>query len=65
MTTRRAVLAGGSLLTSVSLFRNIPIAAAQPVEAGGCPAQLTAGILLPIGRRCLAVAEAIGFTTVA
>ena len=36
-TTRRAVLAGGSLLTSASLFRNIPIASAQPVEAGPAP----------------------------
>jgi hypothetical protein len=36
-TTRRAVLAGGSLLTSASLFRNIPIAAAQAVDAGAAP----------------------------
>ena len=36
-TTRRAVLAGGSLLTSASLFHNIPIAAAQPIEAGPAP----------------------------
>jgi hypothetical protein len=38
MTTRRAVLAGGSLLTSAALFGNIPIAGAQPAEAGGAPA---------------------------
>jgi hypothetical protein len=37
MTTRRAVLAGGGLLTSASLFRSIPIAAAQPIEAGAAP----------------------------
>jgi hypothetical protein len=37
MTTRRAVLAGGSLLTSAAFVRNIPVAAAQPVEAGGAP----------------------------
>ena len=37
MTTRRAVLAGGGLLTSASLFRNIPMAAAQPVEASPAP----------------------------
>ena len=37
MTTRRAVLAGGGLLTSAALVRNIPIAAAQPVEAGPAP----------------------------
>jgi hypothetical protein len=36
-TTRRAVLAGGSLLTSAAFFAGIPIAAAQPVEAGGAP----------------------------
>jgi len=36
-TTRRAVLAGGSFLTSAAFVRNIPIAAAQPVEAGGAP----------------------------
>jgi hypothetical protein len=37
MTTRRAVLAGGSLLTSASLFRDIPMAAAQLAEAGPAP----------------------------
>jgi hypothetical protein len=37
MTTRRAVVAGGGLLTSASLFGNIPIAAAQPIEAGPAP----------------------------
>ena len=37
VTTRRAVLAGGSLLTSAAFVRNIPIAAAQPVEAGPAP----------------------------
>ena len=37
MTTRRAVLAGGSLVTSASLFHNIPFAAAQLAEAGGAP----------------------------
>jgi hypothetical protein len=37
MTTRRAVLAGGSLLTSASFFGKIPIAAAQPIEAGPAP----------------------------
>jgi hypothetical protein len=36
-TTRRAVLAGGGLLTSTALLRDIPIAAAQPVDAGGAP----------------------------
>jgi hypothetical protein len=35
-TFRRTVLAG-SLLASASLFRDIPIAAAQPVDAGGAP----------------------------
>jgi hypothetical protein len=35
ITTRRAVLAGGSFLTSATLLRNI--SAAQPVEAGGAP----------------------------
>jgi hypothetical protein len=37
ITTRRAVLAGGGLLTSASLFGNIPIAAAQPIEADPAP----------------------------
>jgi len=36
-TTRRAVLAGGSLLTSAALLHDIPITAAQPVDAGGAP----------------------------
>jgi hypothetical protein len=36
-TSRRAVLAGGGLLTSAALLRDIPIAAAQPVDAGGAP----------------------------
>jgi hypothetical protein len=36
-TTRRAVLAGGSLLTTATLLGDIPIAAAQPVDAGGAP----------------------------
>ena len=36
-TTRRSVLAGGSLLTSLGLLRDIPTAAAQPVDAGGAP----------------------------
>ena len=35
-TTRRAVLAGGSILTSAALL-DIPIAVAQPVDAGGAP----------------------------
>jgi hypothetical protein len=35
-TTRRAVLAGGSLLTSTVLLRDFP-AVAQPVDAGGAP----------------------------
>jgi hypothetical protein len=34
-TTRRAVLTGGSLLTSAALLRTIAIA--QPIEAGGAP----------------------------
>jgi hypothetical protein len=42
MTTRRAVLAGGSLLTSATLFRNIPFAAAQLADAGAAP-ELPAG----------------------
>jgi hypothetical protein len=37
ITTRRAVLAGGGLLSSAALVRNIPIAAAQPIEAGPVP----------------------------
>jgi len=37
ITTRRAVLAGGGLLSSAALVRNIPIAAAQPIEAGPAP----------------------------
>lgn len=37
ITTRRTVLTGGSLLTSAAFFHNIPIAAAQPVEAGPAP----------------------------
>jgi hypothetical protein len=41
-TTRRAVLAGGGLLTSAALLRDIPIAAAQPVDAGGAPEPTTA-----------------------
>jgi hypothetical protein len=40
-TTRRAVLAGGSLLTSAAFFGGIPIAAAQPVEAGPAPEAAT------------------------
>jgi hypothetical protein len=36
-TTRRAVLAGGSLLTSAALLRDVRIALAQPVDAGGAP----------------------------
>jgi hypothetical protein len=36
-TTRRAVLAGGSLLTSAALLRDVRFAAAQPVDAGGAP----------------------------
>src|ERR1700733_11976683 len=36
-TPRRAVLAGGGLLPSTALLRDIPIAAAQPVDAGGAP----------------------------
>jgi hypothetical protein len=36
-TTRRAVLAGGSLLTSAALLRDLPIAMAQPVDAGVAP----------------------------
>src|SRR5262245_9709744 len=35
-TTRRAVLAGGSLLTSAALLRDAPVVA-QPVDAGGAP----------------------------
>jgi hypothetical protein len=35
-TTRRAVLAGGTLLTSTVLFRGAPTVA-QPVDAGGAP----------------------------
>ena len=35
-TTRRAVLAGGSILISATLL-DIPIAVAQPVDAGGAP----------------------------
>ena len=35
--TRRAVLAGGSLLTSVAFLSNVPQPEAQPVEAGGAP----------------------------
>ena len=34
-TTRRAVLASGSFLTSAALLRNVSIA--QPVDAGGAP----------------------------
>ena len=37
LTTRRSVLAGGSLLTAASAFRNIDIAAAQPIEGGATP----------------------------
>src|SRR6202040_4030412 len=37
ITPQRAVLAGGSFLTSAAFVRNIPTAAAQPVEAGGAP----------------------------
>jgi hypothetical protein len=36
-TTRRAVLTGGSLLTSAALLRDIPIVLAQPVDAGVAP----------------------------
>jgi len=43
-TTRRAVLAGGSLLTSAALLRDVPIAVAQPVEAGAVP-EPAAGVL--------------------
>jgi hypothetical protein len=36
-TTRRAVLAGGGLLTSAAFLGDIPKTAAQPVEAGSAP----------------------------
>jgi hypothetical protein len=36
-TTRRAVLTGGSLITSAALLRDFPIAIAQPVDAGVAP----------------------------
>jgi hypothetical protein len=36
-TTRRAVLAGGSLLTSAAFLPDLPIAMAQPVDAGVAP----------------------------
>jgi hypothetical protein len=36
-TTRRAILTGGSLLTSAALLRDIPNAGAQPVDAGAAP----------------------------
>ena len=39
--TRRAVLAGGSILASASIFHNIPFAGAQPVDAGGAPEPAT------------------------
>jgi hypothetical protein len=39
--TRRTALAGGSLLTSASIFRSIPFTAAQPVDAGGAPEPAT------------------------
>jgi hypothetical protein len=41
-TTRRAVLATGSILTSVALLRNVPFAAAEPVDAGAAPEPTTA-----------------------
>ena len=39
--TRRAALTGASLLTSASIFHNIPFAGAQPVDAGGAPEPAT------------------------
>ena len=41
-TTRRAVLAGGGLLTSAALLGDIPTTAAQPVEAGAAPEPVAA-----------------------
>src|SRR5262245_6862286 len=41
-TTRRAVLATGSILTSVALLRDVPFAAALPVDAGAAPEPTTA-----------------------
>ncbi len=41
-TTRRAVLTGGSLLTSAALLRDVPFAVAQPVDAGAAPEPTTA-----------------------
>jgi hypothetical protein len=45
MTTRRAVLLGGGLLTSAAFVRNIPIAAAQPVPEAGPTPEAPAGPL--------------------
>ena len=36
-TTRRAILAGGSLLTSAAFLRDIHVGVAQPADAGAAP----------------------------
>jgi hypothetical protein len=41
-TTRRAILAGGSLLTSAALLRDVHVGVAQPADAGAAPVPNTA-----------------------